>query len=375
MRCPKCGFVSYPGLAQCKKCGHRLDPQARETTSPSILGSPFTGSSEPTRGASIATNPISQPAAKQAPGAPPAIPSGQAPASQNPPPVSRRGVAWHQELSGRVERFRRRRAGLRKGFDASTTLDLEFESASDDEVEAEIADKVIEFPQSQTGLDLEISNKASPPHEFDSLPLEKPGRGMRVLTSAAVEAGELALSRGQPDPDRVQIVLESPQISAPPAGFAMGPSDLPVAGLGRRFFAGLADSLVLALGAGLFALIFCQAGGRISPEPLNVAVIALMAGFFMLVYFGLFTAVSSATPGLLWMGLEVRTLDGTVPTGRESFWRAFGYAVSTAALLLGFVWALVDSDNLTWHDLMSGTFVTVSESHGRRTNRVSETLP
>jgi hypothetical protein len=43
-------------------------------------------------------------------------------------------------------------------------------------------------------------------------------------------------------------------------------------------------------------------------------------------------------------------------------WRAFGYLVSTGALLLGFVWALVDSDGFTWHDRMSGTFLAIADS-------------
>jgi hypothetical protein len=43
---------------------------------------------------------------------------------------------------------------------------------------------------------------------------------------------------------------------------------------------------------------------------------------------------------------------------RESFWRAFGVLVSLSALMLGFVWACVDSDSLTWHDRMSGTVIT-----------------
>ncbi|MGD1104323.1 MAG: hypothetical protein ABSA59_19915, partial [Terriglobia bacterium] len=45
------------------------------------------------------------------------------------------------------------------------------------------------------------------------------------------------------------------------------------------------------------------------------------------------------------------------PTVRESFWRAFGVLVSLSALMLGFVWACVDSDGLTWHDRMSGTVI------------------
>jgi hypothetical protein len=58
------------------------------------------------------------------------------------------------------------------------------------------------------------------------------------------------------------------------------------------------------------------------------------------------------------MGCEIRNMGGGRPTVRESFWRAFGVLVSLSALMLGFIWACVDSDNLTWHDRMSQTVIT-----------------
>ena len=32
--------------------------------------------------------------------------------------------------------------------------------------------------------------------------------------------------------------------------------------------------------------------------------------------------------------------------------------VSRASLMVGFIWACFDSDNLTWHDRISGTVIT-----------------
>ncbi|HXW14830.1 MAG TPA: RDD family protein, partial [Terriglobia bacterium] len=78
-------------------------------------------------------------------------------------------------------------------------------------------------------------------------------------------------------------------------------------------------------------------------------------------YFAAFTAIASATPGLIWMGCEIRNYQGGHPTVRESLWRAFGVLVSLSAFMVGFVWAFVDSDSLTWHDRMSGTAITAVE--------------
>jgi uncharacterized RDD family membrane protein YckC len=132
-----------------------------------------------------------------------------------------------------------------------------------------------------------------------------------------------------------------------------------------RFKAGLVDGAVLLAGGGIFAGIFFAVGpkaARISPSPANLVALATLATAMVILYFGVSVAYSSATPGLAWMGLEVRNLDGDFPTAQESWWRAFGYLISASALFLGFVWALLDNDGLTWHDLMSGTCVVERDS-------------
>lgn len=250
---------------------------------------------------------------------------------------------------------------MREHFDPSTTLDLEFGAPADDAAAGAVDAEVIEPLQNRDELDIPLVNPEKDAPVMDSVPLEKPGAGIRVLSSAAVEAGEMPLVQPEIETEPVEIILESAPPSPPASTLHAVPRALRVAPLGRRFLAGLADTLVLMLGGGLFALIFWAAGGRISPHPVNVAVLGSILVLFILAYFGLFTALSSSTPGLLWMKLEVRSLGGAPPTPQESFWRAFGYLVSIASLLLGFIWALVDGDGLTWHDRMSGTFITSVE--------------
>ncbi|MCZ6515400.1 MAG: RDD family protein, partial [Acidobacteria bacterium] len=153
----------------------------------------------------------------------------------------------------------------------------------------------------------------------------------------------------------------------PSFGFQIGPSTLPmqVAPFGRRLGAGLIDALILAAGFGLFAGIFHLTGhltgGTVSNTPLNWLIGGSIAALFAAVYFGAFTALRHATPGLLALGLEVRNLDGEPPSPKQSFWRALGYLVSGGSLLLGFIWSLVDEERLTWHDRISETFLVLSE--------------
>ncbi len=270
--------------------------------------------------------------------------------------------SWRLELSERVENFRRRRARMRQGLDPNANRSFDFQAADE---ETEVGGRVIEFPQAEGNVELALAIPLEPQTETpaaEAPTLEKTGGGMRVLTSAAVEAGEIPLEHPTPKAEPVEIVLESPTPQPELPSAEALPTALPVASLGRRFLAGMADAVVLAAAAGVFAFIFTHAGGHVSLLPLNVAVVVFIAVALFMVYFGLFTALTSSTPGLLWMGLEVRNLDGDPPAKRESFWRAFGYLVSTAALLLGFIWALVDSDGLTWHDRMSGTFIAPAQT-------------
>ena len=128
-----------------------------------------------------------------------------------------------------------------------------------------------------------------------------------------------------------------------------------------RFYAGLIDFLVLLGGAGLYALIFWQVGGAFSLHPLQLAATGLIAAFFIVLYFAGCTVLTSATPGLIWAELEVITFEGNPPTVSDCLWRGVGYLVSMSALMLGFIWAAVDAEGLTWHDRMSRTFIVPAE--------------
>ncbi len=72
----------------------------------------------------------------------------------------------------------------------------------------------------------------------------------------------------------------------------------------------------------------------------------------------MFTVLDGRTPGMQVRGLRVVTFEGNPPAARHRVWRAFGYVVSTGSVLLGFLWAAVDEQQLTWHDRISGTFIT-----------------
>jgi len=268
--------------------------------------------------------------------------------------------AWRDELSERVQDYRRRRGRARRAPEPGESLEFDFGSTETPGHQAVLPGTSAEIigngGVAEVLLAKPARSQAEPP-VVDSVHLSSP-----TNDAAASEALEIPLDSSSPGQEVVEILLESAHLEAPDVALETAPLPVTAAPLGRRFLAGILDALVLILGAGLFGLIFWRAGGQLLLTPVSMAVLALIGVIFVMAYFGLFTAIAASTPGMVWLGLEVRNLGGGLPTWRESFWRAFGYLVSFAALALGFVWALVDSRRLTWHDHMSGTLVTSVES-------------
>lgn len=368
MKCPKCGFVSYPGIPQCKKCGHSFFPAKPKEETPQTVGLFSSPPSPPAEAAQSLHSLPGPPSPAQEEPSPPATPP---PAQTSSPArsgatafgeVARPGAAarpLQEELSERVEDFRRRRARLRGDVDPNANLEFDFQGEPGTEATTALDSKVIEFPQRGTDLDVfleksDLTEAARP--GVDSLSLDQPARH-GSFGAALVDAGDYGLETETAPSRPVEIVLDSQPLIEETEG-SVSPQGLSLAPLSRRFLGGLVDALVLMVAAGLFALIFWRAGGRLSAQPLNLVVVAFIVVVFIMSYFGIFTALTSTTPGLLWVGIEVRSQNGAIPTTKQAFWRAFGYLVSISALMLGFVWALVDSDGLTWHDRMSDTFLT-----------------
>ncbi len=353
MTCPKCGYVSYPGLSQCKRCGYPFPASELKEASATTL------SAAPPQEATRRSPPPLQasPPALAAEDVATHLPEIQ---SEPPPDTEQSAPEWRDELAGKLEDHRRKRSRLRGQFDPNSSLDFEFgEPLSEtpgQHVDAELSGPGHGGIRLDSPLGPAQGNSAS----HDPLALEKPVETMRVLSSAAVEAGESQLGEEDAFAQPVEIILESPAAAAR-AGLHRTPGGLRVAPLSKRFLAGTIDALILLTGGGLFALIFWIVGGRVTLNALNLAVFGSIATVFVLTYFGMFCALSSSTPGMLWMNLELRSVAGGHPSLSESFWRAFGYLVSGASLMLGFAWALADSDHLTWHDHMSGTYITPFE--------------
>jgi len=390
VKCSKCGAFSYPELTQCNMCGASLLPAA-PAKMPPAPASPETEGAEQSLGPSptVSEAPAEIPEAT-AVGDPASVSldSAQSPADTTPSkspevqPVSvnldlgfepgRRADAaaapsprppqrtpWRQEVSDRVLSFRQRRAKLRNESPEEQNLDFEFERSETKSAYEPDVERFIEFPEDSRRIDAEIGPPAA--LEDDALYSDEE---TREPTDEVFEISDSPRPRAEDfelEPDsggRLEIVVEPTESEVPSAASQLEEETFQVASLGTRFSAGLIDGLLLLLSAGLFAVIFRFAGGHLQRVPLNLAVLGVIATIFIWSYFGMFTALTASTPGQSWMGIEARNMEGWPPDRRESLLRAFGYLVSLSAFLLGFFWALVDGESLTWHDRISGTFLT-----------------
>ena len=272
-------------------------------------------------------------------------------ATQPFPAPSAGPVAWREEVASRVEGFRRRRARLQGEETKDENLNFDFDVAESAEEGAV-----------RESDDSALESSAAPQTSFADINLghedSTAAGNSQFIGSEELQDQENAQDASRREVEPLEILLESPTVPEEANIANVGPFPWPVAPTASRFVAGLLDALILFGAGALFSVIFLIAHGRLAWNPLNAAVIAFIGVFFVMLYFGVFTGFTYSTPGLLWKGLEVRTFDGRYPSSVDSFWRAFGYLISASALMMGFVWVLVDGDRLTWHDRMSRTFVT-----------------
>ena len=371
-KCPECNFINVAGVEQCKFCGHLLTHanghagETRASFDPTLSEDQSPAAPEP--GSALDQTSLSEQEAGDMdmalePQEPPPNPIPPKREKSVPKPSLPSGISpWQAELAERVQEYRQRRARLRKDEESSAKpLNLTFGTSAPQPEEPHA--NVIEFPSAE-----EPSSRSKSKTEVRSAP---PSFGMGSFESAfREEKNERSIPPAPPPPvaeeesraETGPLEIELGSSGDSPGGNAENDhSTVAIAQMSMRFFAGLIDSAILLAGAGIYALIFWQVGGRLTLGPLEIVVAGAIGAFFIILYFAGCTAVASATPGLMWARLEVITFEGYAPTLSHCLWRGIGYLVSITALMLGFIWAVVDAEGLTWHDRMSRTFIVPAE--------------
>jgi uncharacterized RDD family membrane protein YckC len=129
------------------------------------------------------------------------------------------------------------------------------------------------------------------------------------------------------------------------------------AGFFRRLAAFAIDWLTLSIIADIVRFAY-RFGSGTDPWMIHVDIAMGLSLVLFLLYFTLLTGEGGQTLGKMLLGVRVQRMDGSNVGYGRSFIRALGYTVSIFfGSFLGFLWALWDRNNQTWHDKIAGTEV------------------
>jgi uncharacterized RDD family membrane protein YckC len=134
--------------------------------------------------------------------------------------------------------------------------------------------------------------------------------------------------------------------------------DAPVALPAHRLMAATVDSSMIAIAVGLFLAIFYLSGGHIVFTRQSVLLFVGVVAAIVFLYRLLWCLGDGDTLGMQSVGLRLVNFDGRPPDRDQRTFRLAASVLSLVSAGLGLVWALVDEENLTWHDHISKTFPT-----------------
>ena len=275
---------------------------------------------------------------------------------------------WKEELAAKLNHYRARRSPKQPRF---PSLQLKFENEPARQIPPEppaqpvLTQQAIPVESEQAPAQLKNApmSRVTDGGENSARILEFP----RIAMAPPRRMDELA----DPVLDRPRI-LEVPDVAPPePAlgGITIGPVErieakpsefevpLQAASLSRRSMATLLDAVVVSSSVILLADIF-QA---MTPTALTAAQFAAAAaGFFGIFWAGyhfLLLMYSGTTLGLRLTRMQLRHFDGKPVLRGARRWRAVTAVLSAACIGLGYVWCLLDEDQLCWHDRITRTYV------------------
>jgi uncharacterized RDD family membrane protein YckC len=135
--------------------------------------------------------------------------------------------------------------------------------------------------------------------------------------------------------------------------------DSPVALPAHRAIAAAVDAAMILAAVAVFLGIFFVSGGEIAFTRQNAPFFVAVGAVLTLFYRFLWCIADGDTPGMRVAGLRLVDFDGRTPDREQRGMRQLAGVLSFVSAGLGLVWALVDEENLTWHDHISKTFPTV----------------
>ena len=250
------------------------------------------------------------------------------------------GEAWRSELSERLATYRARR-----------------KRSSPNEEQSQFAFEHVEEPPSprpQVHVAVEDPEPHLEEHAEDFSFTIAIGR-----CAPSKSKGEMFIDVSQPTAIAVNEASEVSEALLPQPQERMGL--YPVASIDERRIVGLIDAACILFACGGFLTLFGSLGGQFTFSKMSAAVYGISFAIVYLQYFALFTVFGGTTPGMMLRGVQVVDFSGEAPSPRQLLLRAAGYMLSAGTFFLGFLWAMWDEDELTWHDRISHTYLSSAE--------------
>jgi uncharacterized RDD family membrane protein YckC len=244
-------------------------------------------------------------------------------------------ATWRGELSQRLEAYRTRRRKAAPNLAQSRFLFEEPAGQSSSHTTAAVAE-----PPTPAEDDFSFT-----------IAIGRPSK-KRVLEDSRMVI-DVSLPSDAETPSQIPAAMDY----VPPQ-----PGLYPVASIDDRRLAALIDLACLLFAYGGFLMLFGSLGGQFTLSKLSAAVYSTAFAIVYLQYFALFTIFGGTTPGMMMRNLQVTSFSGEPPTPRQMLLRSAGYILSAGTFFLGFLWAMWDEDQLTWHDRLSRTYLSTSEA-------------
>jgi uncharacterized RDD family membrane protein YckC len=331
----------------------------------------------------------------------PQIPDLSAQGADSQPP-SLELEPWRDEVAARLARYRARRKpraprypSLRLPFDpepyskpshpersrvseASPSQSKDLCSASvitDDPCASPGAPRIVQHPADLKPPSAShfAQEEPSPPAPAPYVVPEPTAKVIEFPRSAAIPVYHTS-SLAEPIFERPRI-LEAPEVVPPPpalGGILIEPSPalppepraddtrIPSASIPRRLAATALDGLILLVSLSSFAAIFVRLNPVRQPVLMLAGVAASLAIVLWFVYQYLFVVYTGSTPGLRAARLQIAKFDGSPVPLRLRRWRVLASALSGLSAGLGYLWCLLDSNSLCWHDRITKTHLRTS---------------
>jgi uncharacterized RDD family membrane protein YckC len=163
-----------------------------------------------------------------------------------------------------------------------------------------------------------------------------------------------------PRPEQLELLPSFDDIRLEPGHMLVQSDDEPTprpASLQHRLVAGAVDVAAVLLAAAIFEITFVYLAEDNPHSRMAFLCGVCVSAILWILFQYLFLVHGRGTPGMRVAELELVTLEGKPASRYACRCRALASTLSGLAVGLGYAWALVDEDQLGWHDRITGTLV------------------